>query len=78
MTVIDWLLESDPAVRWQVMRDLTGAPPHEVAAERARVAIEGLRAQLGSGELYANFEWLARYGEEWYTAHQAAATRASS
>src|SRR5262245_35441586 len=46
MTVIDWLLETDPAVRWQVMRDLTGAPPHEVAAERARVATEGLGARL--------------------------------
>ncbi len=37
MTVIDWLLDSDPSVRWQVMRDLTGAPAEEVAAERARV-----------------------------------------
>jgi hypothetical protein len=35
---IDWLLASDPAVRWQAMRDLTGAPPAAVAAERARVA----------------------------------------
>ena len=36
MTVIDWLLDSDPAIRWQVMRDLTDAPADEVAAERAR------------------------------------------
>ncbi len=46
MTVLDWLLDSDPAVRWQAMRDLTDAPPAEVAAERARVANEGLGAQL--------------------------------
>ena len=46
MTVIDWLLESDPSIRWQVMRDLTGAPAGEVAAERARVATEGLGARL--------------------------------
>jgi len=46
MTVIDWLLDSDPSIRWQVMRDLIGVPAREVAAERARVATEGLGAQL--------------------------------
>ncbi len=44
--VIRWLLDSDPSIRWQVMRDLTGAPAHEVAAERARVATEGWGARL--------------------------------
>ena len=44
--VIDWLLDSDPAIRWQVMQDLTGAPVAEVAAERARVATEGMGARL--------------------------------
>lgn len=33
--VIHWLLDSDPAIRWQVMRDLTGAPAEEVATEQA-------------------------------------------
>ena len=46
MTVIDWLLDSDPAIRWQVMRDLIGASEGEVAAERARVATEGFGARL--------------------------------
>ncbi|HET6744980.1 MAG TPA: hypothetical protein VFH90_03935 [Candidatus Limnocylindria bacterium] len=46
MTVIDWLLESDPAIRWQVMGDLTDAPADGVTAERARVAREGWGAQL--------------------------------
>ena len=46
MTVIDWLLDSDPAIRWQVMRDLNGASEGEVAAERARVATEGFGARL--------------------------------
>lgn len=46
MNVIDWLMDSDPAIRWQVMRDLLDAPPEEVAAERARVAREGWGAQL--------------------------------
>jgi len=44
--VLDWLLESDPSVRWQVLRDLRDAPPREVAAERARVAVEGWGARL--------------------------------
>ncbi len=46
MNVTDWLLDSDPAIRWQVMRDLTDAMADEVAAERARVAREGWGAQL--------------------------------
>ena len=39
--VIDWLLDADPSIRWQVMRDLTDTPAEIVAAERARVASEG-------------------------------------
>jgi hypothetical protein len=46
MTPIDWLLDSDPAIRWQVMRDLTDAAADEVAVERARVAREGWGAQI--------------------------------
>ena len=44
--VIQWLLDSDPSIRWQVMRDLIGAPAEEVAAARARVATEGAGAGL--------------------------------
>jgi hypothetical protein len=46
MNVVEWLLESDPAIRWQAMRDLAQAPADEVAAERARVAREGWGAQI--------------------------------
>ncbi|HXM54611.1 MAG TPA: hypothetical protein VOB72_04415 [Candidatus Dormibacteraeota bacterium] len=46
MDVLAWLLDSDPAIRWQVMRDLTDAPEHAVAGERARVATEGWGARL--------------------------------
>ena len=46
MNVLDWLLDSDPAIRWQVLRDLVGAPAEVVAAERARVATEGWGARL--------------------------------
>jgi hypothetical protein len=46
MEGLAWLLESDPAIRWQAMRDLTDASPASVAAERARVAREGLGAEI--------------------------------
>src|SRR6185369_11212940 len=46
MNVDDWLLDSDPSLRWQAMRDLLGAPADVVAVERARVATDGLGAQL--------------------------------
>lgn len=46
MTPIDWLLDSDPAIRWQALRDLTEASPTEIAAERARVSREGLGAAI--------------------------------
>lgn len=46
MDVVAWLLDSDPALRWQVLRDLTDAPAEEVAAERARVAHVGWGAEL--------------------------------
>jgi hypothetical protein len=43
---LKWLLDSDPAIRWQVIRDLTGEAPEAIAAERSRVATEGWGAQL--------------------------------
>ena len=46
MSAIDWLLDSDPAIRWQALRDLTDAPADQVAAERARVATDGWGARL--------------------------------
>jgi hypothetical protein len=46
VTVIEWLLDSDPSIRWQVMADLTDASDAAVAAERARVAREGAGARL--------------------------------
>jgi len=48
--VIDWLLDSDPSIRWQVMRDLLDAPEEEWRAERAKVETEGWGARLLSHE----------------------------
>lgn len=44
--MIDWLLDADPAIRWQVMRDLADDSPATVAAERARVPHEGIGAEI--------------------------------
>jgi len=46
MSVVDWLLDSDPSIRWQVLRDLTDRPAGEVAAERAKIATQGWGARL--------------------------------
>ena len=43
---LKWLLDSDPAIRWQVMRDLSDESPQAIAAERSRVATVGWGAQL--------------------------------
>jgi hypothetical protein len=43
---MDWLLDSDPTTSWQAMRDLTDASPATIAAKRARVAREGLGAEI--------------------------------
>ena len=60
-SVIPWLLDSDPSIRWQAMRDLIGAPAEEVAAERARVATEGAGARLlalqGADGSWAGAAW---------------------
>lgn len=65
MTVLAWLLDSDPAIRWQVLRDLVHGPAEDVAAERARVATEGWGAGL-----------LALQGEDGQWAGGACFTRA--
>jgi hypothetical protein len=44
--VIAWLLAGDPAIRWQVLRDLVGAPAHRVERERRRVSRDGWGARL--------------------------------
>lgn len=56
MDVTTWLLEGDPAIRWQVLEGLTDAPAAEVAAERARVETEGWGARL-LAERDADGQW---------------------
>jgi len=53
---LKWLLDSDPAIRWQVMSDLTGEAPDAIAAERSRVATQGWGAELLSRQSRAG-DW---------------------
>src|SRR5262249_36054666 len=41
-----WLLDGDPAIRWQVLRDVVGAEESLVERERQKVAREGWGARL--------------------------------
>jgi hypothetical protein len=76
MTVLEWLLDSDPAIRWQVLSDLEHAPAEVVSAERARVASEGWGARLlalqgedgqwaGGATFPADFDRGADDGQPW-------------
>ena len=59
--VIEWLLDSDASIRWQVMQDLLAAPADDVAAERARIATTGwgekLLAQQGANGQWGGAAW---------------------
>jgi hypothetical protein len=61
---IDWLLDSDPAIRWQAMRDLTDAPATVLAAERSRIAREGVGAQILATQ-GADGSWRRPGAPEW-------------
>ncbi|MFZ5908445.1 MAG: hypothetical protein ACOYYU_00330 [Chloroflexota bacterium] len=63
--ITDWLMEGDPAIRWQVLRDLLDAPPEEYEKERGRVAFEGWGADLLSRQ-DADGKWAGGlYSPKW-------------
>jgi len=64
MTAIDWLLDADPAIGWQALRDLTDASGAEIATERARVSREGLGARILAGQ-QADGSWRRAEGRVW-------------
>ncbi len=75
--VIDWLLDSDPAIRWQVMRDLLDAPDAEWRAERALVETQGWGAELlarqdTDGQWAGGAFWPSDFSEQkWHDEGQA-------
>jgi hypothetical protein len=63
--ILDWLLEGDPAIRWQVLRDLEGVPESVWSAEQKRVAREGWGARLLEHQ-DDNGRWTPwLYGKKW-------------
>lgn len=64
--VTKWLLDSDPSIRWQVLRDLTDEPAEVVARERARVATEGWGARLLALQAPGG-QWGAEDDDGWMT-----------
>jgi hypothetical protein len=64
-TLGPWLLSGDPSIRWQVLRDLVGASPHDVETERRRVAVEGWGGRLLAAQ-DADGRWSqALYSPKW-------------
>ena len=63
--IIDWLLQGDPAIRWQVLRDLLNSPAEIVESERRKIITEGWGKRLldlqGENGLWAN----GLYGPKW-------------
>ena len=66
-SVIQWLLDSDPSIRWQVMRDLSDTPDEKVEAERAKIDSEGWGAQWLSAQSLDGFWGAGTSNPEWIT-----------
>jgi hypothetical protein len=66
-SVSRWLLDSDPSIRWQALRDLMGASKQQVAAERAKVATEGWGAELLARQSADGFWGVGTRNPEWAT-----------
>jgi hypothetical protein len=67
--ILDWLLVGDPAVRWQVQRDLLDQPAAIYEAERARVATEGWGARYLVEQDAAGTWSQALYSPKWVSTH---------
>ncbi|MEX2162138.1 MAG: hypothetical protein WD751_09505 [Anaerolineales bacterium] len=67
--ITDWLMAGDPAIRWQVQRDLLGAKPSLYEKERARVATEGWGARYLSHQDKAGTWAKALYSPKWTSTH---------
>lgn len=66
---IRWLLDGDPAIRWQTHRDLLESPARIVESERKRVATDGWGARLLSLQA-ADGSWGGgMYNPKWTSTH---------
>lgn len=67
--IINWLLEGDPAVRWQVQRDLLDEPTNVYEAQQARVAEEGWGADYLARQDEDGLWGGGLYGPKWISTH---------
>ena len=68
--LLDWLLEGDPSIRWQVMRDLQGLPDAAVNEERARVSTTGWGSRLLAEQDVETAMWAnGLYNPKWTSTH---------
>ncbi len=63
--LVTWLLKGDPAIRWQVMRDLQSEPEAKWMAEQRRIAVQGWGARILAHQ-DEDGRWTPRfYGQKW-------------
>ena len=65
----EWLMEGDPAIRWQTLRDLIGADQKTVEQERQRVAEQGWGARLLALQEPSGRWGGGMYGPKWISTH---------
>ncbi|HXD28244.1 MAG TPA: squalene cyclase [Arthrobacter sp.] len=73
--ILDWLVDSDPSLRWQVERDLLGVPDGQWRATRSRVATEGFGARLlelqdADGQWAGGAYFPGDFDHSWPEAHE--------
>jgi hypothetical protein len=66
---MEWLLDGDPAVRWQVMRDLQDTKPAAYQRERAKVALKGWGKRYLTQQDKAGTWAQALYSPKWTSTH---------
>lgn len=67
--IISWLLEGDPAIRYQTLRDLSAANPEEIQKERNKIETEGwgksfldkVKPDGGWGLQYYQPKWISTH-----------------
>lgn len=67
--ILDWLMAGDPAIRWQVQRDLIGENPAVYQRERAKVATEGWGARYLAAQDKAGTWARSLYSPKWTSTH---------
>jgi hypothetical protein len=63
--IIKWLMEGDPSIRWQVLRDLADADPREIENEREKILKAGWGKKLLSYQMPSGLWADSLYSRKW-------------